>query len=90
MTRTACIDPAHPIPVEEQCRLESVKRRGGTVNWAMTCNMPQGPVHSTGSAHYAGDTMTATLTAHFTGPNGKPVNAPGKITGRYLGPCEAR
>jgi len=90
MTRTACIDPTHPIPVEEQCKLDNMQRNGGAVTWAMTCSMPQGPVRSTGSGHYAGDTMTATLTAVVPDPNGKWVNAPGRITGRYLGPCDAR
>ena len=90
MTRTACIDPAHPIPTEQQCTLDNMKRSGGRVSWAMTCNSPQGPVHSTGSGRFAGDTMEGTLTAHVPGPNGKPVNAPGRITGRYLGPCEPK
>ncbi|HYZ40138.1 MAG TPA: DUF3617 family protein [Stellaceae bacterium] len=90
MTRTACIDPAHPIPAEEQCKLESVNRNGSVVNWTMTCNSPQGPVRSVGSARYAGDTMRATLTARIPGPNGQPTDAPGTITGRYLGPCQAK
>jgi hypothetical protein len=41
-------------------------------------------------AHYTGDTMEATLTAHMIGPNGQPVDNPGRITGRYLGACDAR
>jgi Protein of unknown function (DUF3617) len=90
MTRTACVDPAHPIPTEQQCTLDNVKRRGGSVTWTMTCSSPQGPVRSKGSAHYTGDTMTATLTAQIPGPDSRPVNAPGQITGRYLGPCEPR
>jgi Protein of unknown function (DUF3617) len=90
MTRTACIDPAHPIPAEQQCTLDNMKRRGNSVTWAMTCDSPQGPIRSTGSGHYAGDTMEARLTAQVPGPNGKPVNAPGRITGRYLGSCEPR
>lgn len=90
MTRTACIDPAHPIPVEQQCKLDDMTRKGSTVTWSMTCNTPQGLAHSTGSAHYAGDSMTAALTARIPGPDGQPVNAPGRITGRYLGPCEAK
>lgn len=90
MTRTACIDAVHPIPVEAQCKLDDMRQNGGTVTWAMTCNMPQGPVHSTGSARYADDTMTATLTARVLGPNGQPADAPGRITGRYLGPCDTR
>jgi hypothetical protein len=90
MTRTACIDSAHPIPVEQQCKLDNMRRSGAIVTWSMTCNTPQGPVLSTGSARYAGETMTATLTARIPGPDGKPVNAPGRIAGRYLGPCEAK
>lgn len=90
MTRTACIDPAHPIPEEAQCKLDNIQRRDGNVVWSMTCSSPQGPVQSTGSAHYAGETMSASLTARVPGPNGKPVDAPGRITGRYIGPCGAK
>ena len=90
MTRTACVDPGHPIPLEDQCKLDNMQHRGATVSWSMTCDMPQGAVRSTGSARYAGDTMTATLTARIPGPNGRPVDAPGRITGRYLGPCDTR
>ena len=90
ITRTACIDPNHPIPAEQQCTLDNMERRGGSVSWRMTCSSPQGPVHSAGSAHYAGDTMSAKLTAQIPSPNGTPASAPGRITGRYLGPCEPR
>ena len=90
MTRTACIDPVHPIPVDQQCKLDNMHRSGDAVTWAMTCEMAQGPVHSTGSARYAGDTMEAKLTARVPSPNGQPIDAPGRITGRYLGPCDAR
>jgi hypothetical protein len=90
ITRTSCIDPDHPIPAEQQCTIDNMKRRDGSVSWTMTCSSPQGPVHSSGSAHYTGDTMSARLTAQIPGPNGKPANAPGRITGRYLGPCEPR
>jgi Protein of unknown function (DUF3617) len=68
LARTACIDPAHPIPAEQQCTLDNVKRRGDSVTWAMICSSLQGPVHSTGSGHYAGDTMEAGLTAQVLGP----------------------
>src|SRR4029077_7970777 len=90
MTRTACIDPAHPIPAEQQCKLDNVERSGGNVTWSMTCNSPQGQVQSAGSARYAGETMEARLTARIPGPHGKPGDAPGRITGRYLGPCDAK
>ena len=90
LTHTACIDLAHPIPAEEQCKLDTVKRTGSKISWAMTCSSPQGPIHSTGSGRYVGDTMDGTLTAHVPSPNGRPVRAPGRISGRYLGPCEPK
>ena len=90
MTRTACIDSANPIPAEGQCKLDQVDRRGAVVTWAMTCNTPRGPILSAGSGRYAGDTMEATLTARVPGPNGQPVDTPGRITGRYLGACDAK
>jgi hypothetical protein len=90
MTRTACIDPANPIPADAQCKLDSVNRSGAVVTWAMTCNSPKGPIHSSGSARYAGETMQASLTSRIPGPNGQPTDAPGTITGRYLGPCGAK
>ena len=90
MTRTACIDSAHPIPVDAQCKLDSMRQTGVTVTWAMTCNSPRGPIQSAGSARYAGETMQAKLTARVPSPSGQPIDAPGQITGRYLGPCDAR
>jgi len=90
MTRTACIDAANPIPAEAQCKLDKVDRRGSVVTWAMTCDSPRGPILSAGSGRYAGDTMEATLTARVPGPNGQPVDAPGRITGRYLAPCDTK
>ena len=90
MTLTACIDAANPIPAEGQCKVDKVDRHGGGVTWAMTCNTPRGPILSAGSGRYAGDTMEATLTARVPGPNGQPVDTPGRITGHYLGPCDAK
>ena len=90
MTLTACIDATNPVPAEAQCKLDRVDRHGGAVTWAMTCNTPRGPILSAGSGRYAGDTMEATLTARVPGPNGQPVDAPGKISGHYLAPCDAK
>ncbi len=90
MTLTACIDAANPIPAEGQCKLDRTDRHGSLVTWAMTCNSPRGPIISAGSGRYAGDTMEATLTARVPGPNGQPIDTPGRITGRYLGPCDAK
>jgi len=90
MTRTACIDAANPIPAEAQCEIDQVSRRGSLVTWAMTCNSPRGEIHSTGSARYASNTMEGTVTARVPGPNGRPVDTPGHIAGRYLAPCGAK
>ena len=90
MTLTACIDSANPIPAEGQCKLDQTDRHGGVVTWAMTCNSPRGPIRSAGSGRYAGDTMEATLTARVPGPDGHPVDTPGRISGRYLGPCDTK
>jgi Protein of unknown function (DUF3617) len=95
MTRMACIDPANPVPAETQgdvqCKVDKMQRNGGTVTWSMTCTPPQGaPVRSDGVAHYAGTTMEATFTTHMTAQNGHPVDNPGRISGRYVGACEAR
>ncbi len=90
MTLTACIDSANPIPAEGQCKLDQTDRHGSVVTWAMTCNSLKGPIRSAGSARYAGETMEATLTARVPGPNGQPIDTPGRITGHYLGPCDAK
>jgi len=95
MTHTACIDAANPVPAETrqgnvQCKLDKVDRNGGNVTWSMTCNSPQGPIQSAGTARYTGDTMEAALTARVPGPSGQAVDAPGRITGRYLGACDVR
>jgi Protein of unknown function (DUF3617) len=74
-----------------QCKVDKMQRNGGTVTWSMTCTPPQGaPVRSDGVAHYAGTTMEATFTTHMTAQNGHPVDNPGRISGRYVGACEAR
>jgi Protein of unknown function (DUF3617) len=95
MTRTACIDQANPVPADTQqgnvqCKLDEVDRRGSNVTWSMTCASPRGAIQSAGAARYTGDTMEATLTARIPGPNGQPMDTPGRITGRYLGACDAR
>jgi hypothetical protein len=95
MTRMACITPANPVPATTEgnveCKIDRVHRYGGTVDWAMTCTPPQGaPVRSDGVAHYIGNAMEATFTAHLTAPNGQAVDSPGRITGHYQGPCDAR
>jgi hypothetical protein len=95
MTRTACITPANPIPATTegnvQCKVDNEQRRGGTISWTMTCTPPQGrPVRSDGVAHYNGNAMEATFTTHLTAPDGHAIENPGRITGAYLGACDAK
>ena len=92
MTRTACITPANPVPAAAegnvQCRIDRQQRNGGTVSWSMTCSPPQGaPVQTDGVAHYTGNAMEGTFTTHLRAPNGQAIDNPGRITGRYQGPC---
>jgi hypothetical protein len=94
MTRTACITSGNPIPAATegnvQCKVDNELRNGGTVTWSMTCTPPQGkPVRSDGVAHYTGNAMEATFTTHLTAPDGHAIDNPGRITGRYLGACDA-
>jgi Protein of unknown function (DUF3617) len=95
MTRTACITPGNPIPAvtegNVQCKVDKEQRNGGTVSWSMTCTPSQGkPVRSDGVAHYTGDAMEASFTTHLTAPDGREIDNPGRITGRYLGACDAK
>src|SRR5262249_6815855 len=95
MTRSACIDGNNPVPAEPQqgnvpCKVDEVRRNGGVVNRSMTCSSPQGPIQSAGAARYSCDTMEATLTARIPGPGGQVTDAPGRVTGHYIGPCDAK
>jgi hypothetical protein len=95
MTRIACISRENPVPAatqgDVQCKLDKMGRDGGTVTWTMTCTAPHGaPIRTDGVAHYAGTTMEGTFTTHMTTPSGKPIDNPGRMSGRYIGPCEAR
>jgi hypothetical protein len=95
MMRTACITPANPVPATTesnlQCKVDDERRNGGTVSWSMICTPPQGkPVRSDGVAHYTGNAMEASFTTHLTAPDGRAIDNPGRITGRYLGACDAK
>jgi hypothetical protein len=75
--------PAVTQQGDVRCKLDKMERHRGSVTWAMTCNSPQGPIHSGDTARYTGGTMAANLTASVPRPAGR-------ITGRYLGPCDGR
>jgi hypothetical protein len=100
VTRTSCVDSTTPTPADMrppnqqhgQCKVGKLASNGGTVTWETTCTQPDNGtvVHSQGVAHYAGETMEATMKTQITGSNGAPNETTQHITGRYLGPCDAK
>jgi hypothetical protein len=100
VTRTSCVDSATPTPADlrppnqqhGQCKVSKLDSNGGTVNWETTCTQADNGtvVHSQGVAHYAGDTMEATMKTLVTGSGGSPSETTQHITGRYLGPCDGK
>lgn len=100
MSRTVCVSAKNPIPVgpppmpkgqgQPNCKVDKLDRNGGDVQWASTCNGPQGAMHADGEMHYQGDTMDANMRTHATGPNGQPADITQHTTAKYLGPCTGK
>jgi len=100
VTRTSCVDSATPTPADMrppnqqhgQCKVTKLDNNGGTVKWETTCTQADNGtvVHAEGVAHYAGDTMEATMKTQVTGNNGSANESTQHITGHYLGPCDAK
>ena len=99
VTRTSCVNAAAPTPADMrppsqqhgQCKLNKLDSSGGAVHWESTCTQADGSVvHSDGVAHYAGNTMEATLRTQISGGSHPMSETSQHITGRYLGPCDAR
>jgi hypothetical protein len=99
VTKTSCVNSATPMPTDMhspndqhgQCKVGNVNNSGGTVTWETSCTQNDGSViHSDGIAHYTGDTMEATLKTRVTGGSGGTNETTQHITGRYLGPCDAK
>jgi hypothetical protein len=88
-THTGCIDPDKAVPTDPRqgCKIDGMKRNGGTITWSTTCTSQQGTVRSEGVAHYHGDTMDGTMTTHVPTGSDQTMTNNQKITGRYLGPC---
>ena len=88
-SHTSCVEPDKAVPTDPrpECKIERMTRNGGSVSWATICTSPRGEVRSEGVAHYAGNTMEATLTTHIPQPGGPEMQTRQRITGRYLGPC---
>jgi Protein of unknown function (DUF3617) len=98
VTRTTCLTESKPVPDDirpphEQkgdCKVEKLDKQAGTVNWETTCKTPDATVHSKGTAHYAGDKMEATIKTIVSNAGGRPNESSQHMTGRYLGPCDAK
>jgi hypothetical protein len=99
MVRTQCIDSAQPMPADMhapnqqrgQCKVGRLENKDGTVTWETTCPRSDGSVvHSDGAAHYTGNTMEATMKTRVSGGTGGINETTQHITGRYLGPCDAK
>lgn len=99
MTRTSCVDSARPVPADMhpptqqhgKCSVGAVNKNGNTVTWETSCTQSDGSVvHSDGVAHYTGDKMEATMKTRVTGGTGGISESSQHITGRYLGPCDAK
>lgn len=97
VTRTSCVNQSTAVPPDlrppadqkGQCKIDKLDHNAGTVRWVTSCATPQGTVHSDGTAHYTGDKMEATLITRSVDPAGKAQESSQRITGRYLGPCDA-
>ena len=80
-----------PAEQRGQCKVAKVDVAGGTVHWETTCTQPDGgTVHAQGEAHYTGDTMEATMHTQISGGGNPPSETTQHVTGRYLGPCDAK
>lgn len=99
VTRTSCVESASPVPADMrppnqqhgQCKVGHLENKDGTVTWETTCQQSDGSVvHSDGIAHYAGSTMEATMKTRVSGGTGGTSETTQHITGRYVGPCDAK
>jgi hypothetical protein len=88
-SNTLCVQPDKAVPTDPrpECKLDRMRRNGGTVNWATICKTAQGTVRSRGIAHYTGDTMEARLSTQVPQANGGTMETSQRIVGKYLGPC---
>lgn len=100
ITRTSCVDSATPTPADlrppsqqhGQCKVVKLDNNGGTVRWETICTQSDNGtvVHSEGVAHYAGDTMEATMKTQISGGSSSPSETTQHITGHYLGTCDGK
>lgn len=86
-----CLTEEDMVPQQQNgrdhCTITKMDRQGNTVNWASTCDTPDGKMTATGTATYRGDNMTASTHMTGTGHGGKPIDMTQDITGQYVGAC---
>ncbi|MBV8778307.1 MAG: DUF3617 family protein [Alphaproteobacteria bacterium] len=99
VTRTSCVTTAMPVPADMrppnqqhgQCKIGRLDKHGGAVQWESTCSQPDGAVvQLDGAAHYSGDKMEATFKTRISGGGNPTSETSQHISGRYLGPCDAK
>lgn len=90
-TFTQCVAKEDWIPREQQgakqCKLTRQERSGDTLKWESICSTPRGQVTGQGVATYKDTTMNATIKMTAADMDGLTITQ--KISGRYLGPCNA-
>lgn len=92
MNFSRCITKDDMVPKNDQgrekCTVTKMDQKGNTVNWAATCDTPQGKADGEGTATYSGDTMTAKMTTTINDKEMGKVKMTQDMTGRYVGACK--
>ena len=92
--QTRCITTANPFPPPMHgpnvCKMDKTEANGGTLRWSVTCTSPKFTFHEDWVVHYHGETMDGQFTLRTTPPDRPPIERTQQISGRYLGPCDAK
>lgn len=92
MKHTQCLTKDNLVPKSdngpEKCTITKMDRKGNTVNWAATCDTPQGKAQGEGTATYTDTTMTSTLVSHINDKEMGKLKMTQETTGRYVGACD--
>lgn len=92
MNFSRCVTKDDLVPKNDQgkekCTVTKMDRKGNTVNWAATCDTPQGKAQGEGTATYTSDTMTATMTTTINDKEMGKIKMTQNMTGRYAGACQ--
>lgn len=92
MKFSRCITKDDLVPKNDQgpekCTVTKMDRKGNTVNWAATCDTPQGKAQGEGTATYTGETMTSTMTTTINDKEMGKIKMTQNMTGKYVGACQ--